>query len=526
MQRKHIIVCIIGILILSAIAYVIFRGNKPPSSQTEKIVEQTAYSVKKYKGKIDGKDTYTIETTLAPRWFKDGDNIWKSYDTNIVKANGTYQYQLSASDHQAYFRDTVGDKSIVRVEKDQKPLQMTPQALYFVNDQGQKQLIAHPDKTASAVAKDNTITYKNIYGDGIDMRFTTTSTQVIKELIINTHDSLPEPKISNAYLELKLAIDMAEGTMVMLPTEEGVTELILSKGKTDIKNGVLFADKNNDPLYAFPPAVARDSNRGREKLLISSSGSTDSKLKFTLEHENGKTTASVATPYTWLKQAQYPVMIDPTIDLQVNDTNNDVYYGQSFDHYSNNGYDGYLYAGTWDNLGEHVGLRFTNVTIPSGATVTSSTIQVYGEGIDDPGSVSNVHLKIWGDDADNPAAWSSSGGNRPHEITQTTAGVDWDPATWPNWGAPAWVTSPDISPIVQEIVDRPGWVSGNSMRFAVWNDSTVGPSLTVSWQDYSLNASLAAKISITYTTETPTSTPPLLQEVHFEGIDMEGVDVY
>lgn len=193
-------------------------------------------------------------------------------------------------------------------------------------------------------------------------------------------------------------------------------------------------------------------------------------------------------------------MIDPTIDLQVGSTADDVYYSSAFGDFLPTGYDGYLFAGVWENQGEYIGMRFTNVTVPQGVIIQSATMQVYGEGVD--GDINGIRLKIWGDAADNPAAWSHPG-QRPDQITQTTAGVDWDPATWPNWGSPEWVTTPDISPIVQEIVNRPGWTSGNAMRFAVWNDGTIPPvgsnNNVVSWHDYYSGAALAAKISIRYT---------------------------
>ena len=49
----------------------------------------------------------------------------------------------------------------------------------------------------------------------------------------------------------------------------------------------------------------------------------------------------------------------------------------------------------------------------------------------------------------------------------TTANVTWD--SIPAWGAYAEYESPDITPIIQEIIDQNGWVSGNDIVL-FWDD--------------------------------------------------------
>lgn len=63
----------------------------------------------------------------------------------------------------------------------------------------------------------------------------------------------------------------------------------------------------------------------------------------------------------------------------------------------------------------------------------------------------------------------------PGRPPETTAKVDWD-----RTGQTAGVryTSPDLTSIVQEIVDRPGWVSNNDMSFVIRND---GATPTFMW---------------------------------------------
>jgi hypothetical protein len=115
-------------------------------------------------------------------------------------------------------------------------------------------------------------------------------------------------------------------------------------------------------------------------------------------------------------------------------------------------------------INKHGGFRFPNVTVAQGSTVSSATLRFRAERLN--GAATSVHLTVYGDDADDAAAWSST--SRPSQITQTTASVDWDPAAW----VPNSYYTVTITGIVQEIVSRGGWASGNAMRFAVLDDSS------------------------------------------------------
>lgn len=109
-----------------------------------------------------------------------------------------------------------------------------------------------------------------------------------------------------------------------------------------------------------------------------------------------------------------------------------------------------------------VGLRFTGLTIPPGATITNAYLQFKAK-------VSNseaTDLNIQAQAADNPASFSSSAYNvssRP----RTTASVAWSPGAWTLEDAGSAQRTPDLASVVQEIVNRPGWASGNALAFIV-----------------------------------------------------------
>jgi hypothetical protein len=118
-------------------------------------------------------------------------------------------------------------------------------------------------------------------------------------------------------------------------------------------------------------------------------------------------------------------------------------------------------TGTWFPI--TTGIRFPGLPVPHGGQVVSARIQFESYLADtDPASVT-----FRGEASDNAPTYESVGGNvssRP----DTNAAVVWNPDAWTAVGqSGAAQLSPDLSAILQEIVDRPGWSAGNAAAFTV-----------------------------------------------------------
>ncbi|MCG6945128.1 MAG: DUF2341 domain-containing protein, partial [Deltaproteobacteria bacterium] len=108
-----------------------------------------------------------------------------------------------------------------------------------------------------------------------------------------------------------------------------------------------------------------------------------------------------------------------------------------------------------------VGMRFLNMTIPPGATITNA----YVEFAVDETTSETTNLTFWGQDADNPGTFTSGTYNISNRI-KTSASVAWN--TIPSWDTVGETKqTPNLKTIIQEIVDRPGWTSGNAMVIIV-----------------------------------------------------------
>lgn len=108
-----------------------------------------------------------------------------------------------------------------------------------------------------------------------------------------------------------------------------------------------------------------------------------------------------------------------------------------------------------------VGIRFQGIAIPAGVTITNAYIEFETDATDS----APTSLVFHGEAGDNPAQFTSTTGNITSRSVTATS-VSWDNLL-------PWNTvdekhqTPDLSAIVQELVDRNGWASGNAMVFIV-----------------------------------------------------------
>jgi len=118
----------------------------------------------------------------------------------------------------------------------------------------------------------------------------------------------------------------------------------------------------------------------------------------------------------------------------------------------------------YDSNFQIFGMRFRKLNIPQGATIEGANIQFT---VDETTNNNPVSFNIYGEDTNNAQAYSSANNNidgRP----KTSATVTWSP---PNWTTvfdqgPAQLT-PDLSPILQEIVDRGGYTESSAIALMV-----------------------------------------------------------
>lgn len=135
-------------------------------------------------------------------------------------------------------------------------------------------------------------------------------------------------------------------------------------------------------------------------------------------------------------------------------------------------------------------VRFQSVPIPQGATIDTASIGIVWGGNNIP-----FDVNLYGEAVDNSATLTGSL-NEISNKPRTTAVVRWTS----NSVLSTFTRSPNIASIIQEIVNRPGWTSGNALSIIIEGLSTGGNPAGLAY-DYQPGSS-NPKIFVQYTTGT------------------------
>ena len=168
-----------------------------------------------------------------------------------------------------------------------------------------------------------------------------------------------------------------------------------------------------------------------------------------------------------------------TLNLQVN---------QSSDDALENASGGVTINGTsmtFNNSGFWIGYRFQNVTIPNASTINTATLSYYVTST----ARDDNEQDVYGEDVDDAATFSTAANNISGR-TLTTAKTN---VTANSVGVGFYAV--DVTAVVQEIINRAGWVSGNDLALIM--DALTGVNLSPDTYDNS--PTNAAKLDIDYT---------------------------
>jgi hypothetical protein len=114
----------------------------------------------------------------------------------------------------------------------------------------------------------------------------------------------------------------------------------------------------------------------------------------------------------------------------------------------------------WHGGDQLIGLRFPGLAVPQGSTIESAFVRLTADG-SDSGATS---LTLSAQAANNALAFTAATNDISSRM-QTAASVDWSSVG--AWTDGAQYDSPDIAALVQEVVNRPGWASGNALAIFV-----------------------------------------------------------
>ncbi|MBV1878159.1 MAG: VWA domain-containing protein [Pseudomonadales bacterium] len=163
-----------------------------------------------------------------------------------------------------------------------------------------------------------------------------------------------------------------------------------------------------------------------------------------------------------------------------------------------------------------VGLRFQMLNIPQGAIINSADIEFVIDEVKNANK--DIDIGITGHATDNAEAFNDSITNAVSSRTRTTANITWEN----NTASPAIgekLYSTDISAIIQEIVDRPGWTNNNSLALILEKINGNGVRTVESSES---GLSTAPTLRVTFTDP---GAGPLSTDFQFIGLRFNGVEI-
>jgi hypothetical protein len=138
----------------------------------------------------------------------------------------------------------------------------------------------------------------------------------------------------------------------------------------------------------------------------------------------------------------------------------------------NAGYTNWNYSSDLEIVDDHIdnggrqliGLTFRDIDIARGAVISNAYIEFVCDEVKN--GTEDAYFLLWGH-----LTASSEGFVAPYVISnrpKTAAAVPWQPDPWDAGGQK--IQTANIAPIIQELIDQPGWMAGNAVEIIIGAD--------------------------------------------------------
>jgi len=308
-----------------------------------------------------------------------------------------------------------------------------PMQLQWTNDLGQIEAVGNVQEVAAIIDND-ILRWIGAFGFDLDFEWQTQTTRLAKRLIVQNSEAVGVPAQyiingGNPVLKLEFIFQRSSGVRVWVDGEE-------------------FDERNNSELTTTGDIEFRLEETGEPiwyfnapRVWDNSEDQTDSGSVMQVRATAQDLFVSVHVPWSWLDNAIYPVVIDPTIDDQVGASADDAWQGSSPDTPGitveyNAGDNGYWWGARYAGIG----------AINQTDTIDTAyeTLLGYVTWADDPDET------VYAEGAASPAQFTTTEDDifdRP----RTTASVAYDAAAI---GVVTPWQGPEINTILQEVVDE------------------------------------------------------------------------
>lgn len=148
------------------------------------------------------------------------------------------------------------------------------------------------------------------------------------------------------------------------------------------------------------------------------------------------------------------------------------------------------------------GFRFRDINIPPDSTIQHAHLSLLYA---DWSSGLPILLDVHGENVNSSTSFSDAN-PLVSERELTSASEPWVINEAPT----SWFDSPNLASVLQEVINRSGWQSGNSLSLIIQKSTLDTETHYIDVVAFDLYPPNSAELSITYQTPTPTSTPSLI----------------
>ncbi len=428
----------------------------------------------------DGRQRFALDVAIGP--FHYGPSNDQEIDTALVPSTAPWDWEMTKAGFEVRALSNLSAGQVIEYRSDSEWVRFQPMALQYSNDLNQIQQISMP-QAVDATVDDDTLTWMDGYGPGRTLTWQAQTARLAKLLTINTLADLPTVAQfildgGNPVLELNLIFAHSTGVTPYIngqPWGSG-----RNAGDRDTQGFVEFRDDQGNILWWFNLPRSWDAE-------------TNEQLgTFRFKKQGNSLYVSHRVPLAFVQGAVYPLSID--IDEQVGASGDDIFHNLAATHLfiitaaihrvgninaSNPGYS------TYD--------RFTTVAIEQGDTIDVAYLTFNPSILRE---ATTCDGDIQADDSDNAVAPTND--TEYDALTLTTAKVAWN--NIPSWLLDIPINTPSIITVIQEVVDREGWASGNAMALKLHDeDQTSSIAAHRQADTWDGDTALATKLHIEFT---------------------------
>jgi len=239
-------------------------------------------------------------------YFDAQSHTYQTIDTSIF-GNATH-YLVDKASYHVYFAKSLAVAWPFTFERNGSLFQWKPVTTGYVEvGTYATQSLRSLNTSAQVEVSGNTITYKQIFGRGVDLRFTVQNKGLKEELLVSPSviSALPSPSVygmnpGNTFVGMVSSYN----TRLNLTNNNIITDNYWSDGRINLKRGGVFQ-------FAFAPSLAWDGQTD-----VAGQPSNTVRVRNILIKNGGAWKIGSGVPYSWLSSTQGAVVIDPTATIQ------------------------------------------------------------------------------------------------------------------------------------------------------------------------------------------------------------------